>query len=700
MTKHSYSIYSILFLLMVLCCLHVQAQTLPEVTRKAKELREGGDIDGGLEMLEPVHKAYGAQQEPNKDFINGSIELALLYTAKWNFKKAERIAWDAAVMSETLGYYEAYYTAMEIALPLFDYHGKTDSTRILSEKMIKMEQTPPYLVAMCHINMAGFYDENEKNDSALYHMQFATEIEKERKDSVTLPYTFFDYANFLMNDNQYEKALEEMLFGMSYLRDEDVFKRISFNVGLSNVYYKIGNVNKSRQLIAEALKYGHENDNHRIMIDAYLQLGAIAEYDNDWDSCLDYYRKADSINQIKSRIIFKGIAAKIGQANAKLKLEEPLSSTEIKELKEIREQVKANKLQNKLDFLFLRLEDFSVSEFEKEYDRLYMQSEEKNADHMKLPLLQLKKDFYAKKKDFKKALLLDSEIKVLRKKIAQANNEYIIQDLDAKYQKEIQDREIIYLNEQKNTQTKVVKQQRNTIIAGALALILGTLLLLMLFRLFRKVIKQKSVIEKAISDKDILIKEIHHRVKNNLQLVSSLLTLQSRGIDDEKAKSAIQEGKNRVRSMALIHQDLYKKEELKAIGVKSYLEKLTHDLFMTYKVDENSIELQMDIEEMDLDVDTIVPLGLIINELITNSLKYAFPNNRKGKLIVVIRKHKHKLELNISDDGVGYLEKDTRSDSFGTTLISALTRQLGGQLKTDSKNGSHTQLVIPLENDY
>ncbi len=434
-----------------------------------------------------------------------------------------------------------------------------------------------------------------------------------------------------------------------------------------------------------------------MLIDSYIQLGAIESHYNNWSSALNYYEKADSINTAKNKLEFKGITAKIGAALAKIKLGNSLSNDEIKSLKALRSSVSSDKLRNNLDFLFLRIDDYTVKEFEDKYNELFDQSEAKNADHLLFPLLELKKDFYTKKGDFKKALLIDDQMSELSKNLTQANNEYIIQELDAKYQKEIQDKEISYLNTQNESKSKVVKQQRRTIIVGALALIFVSILLTMLFRLLKKVNKQKDIISKALSDKDILIKEIHHRVKNNLQLISSLLTLQGRGIDDKKAKSAIQDGKNRVRSMALIHQDLYMKDKLKDINLKSYLEKLTTDLFLTYKIDHSSIELKLDIDDIDLDVDTIVPLGLIINELITNSLKYAFPDNNKGILKVSLKEKYETLELEIVDNGVGFEAENVRNDSFGTTLISALTRQLRGKLTTDSSNGTKTILTIPNE---
>jgi len=233
------------------------------------------------------------------------------------------------------------------------------------------------------------------------------------------------------------------------------------------------------------------------------------------------------------------------------------------------------------------------------------------------------------------------------------------------------------------------------IIGGGIALGLISLLSFFLFRLFKRVTSQKEVITKALSEKDLLLREIHHRVKNNLQLVSSLLTLQGRGIDDETARQAINEGKSRVRSMALIHQDLYNKDNLTGIGVKVYLEKLTQELFDTYRIDKNRISLSMDVQDIELDVDVLVPLGLIINELITNSLKYAWKGDQTGKLSVSLVKSQGNHELIISDDGIGYDLSQVRDNSFGGTLITALTEQLEGTMKISSDGGTEVSIIIP-----
>ena len=237
-------------------------------------------------------------------------------------------------------------------------------------------------------------------------------------------------------------------------------------------------------------------------------------------------------------------------------------------------------------------------------------------------------------------------------------------------------------------------------ISGLLASLLLALGLFTVFQLKKRntqIQSQNKVISKALSDKDVLLREIHHRVKNNLQLVSSLLTLQGRSVDSDSAIQAIKEGQTRVRSMALIHQDLYHKESLTEIGVKGYVEKLTSELFATYRIDTNLISLSMDVDDMELDVDTLIPLGLIINELLTNSLKYAFPAEREGSLLVSLSKSDNQIELVVKDDGVGYDPTEVRDDSFGSTLIAALTEQLEGVISFETKldGGTSVTIVIP-----
>ena len=295
--------------------------------------------------------------------------------------------------------------------------------------------------------------------------------------------------------------------------------------------------------------------------------------------------------------------------------------------------------------------------------------------------------------NFQQALFHHKEYKSVSDSIYNRDHIEEISLNDAKFNKVEQDNEIELLNAQKIASDSLIKQKNRTIAIGAVGLALISLLSFLLYRVLQNVNTQKSKLAQALNDKELLIKEIHHRVKNNLQLVSSLLSMQSRTIKDPSVAGAIEDGKSRVRSMALIHQDLYQNNNLKGVNVNSYLDDLTQELFNTYNINADQVRLEMEIEELDLDVDTIIPLGLIINELITNSLKYAFPNGQSGVLKVRLFKNEEELILEISDNGIGYdVNVAKEKKSFGTKLIHALSRQLDGEMKVISEDGTRIQI--------
>jgi len=303
---------------------------------------------------------------------------------------------------------------------------------------------------------------------------------------------------------------------------------------------------------------------------------------------------------------------------------------------------------------------------------------------------------YERKQNHKLALMHQQNAEKLTEDIFRDHQAQNVIYLGAVFEQKQQDLQIKVLNQENTLNKEKLGIQNKKIIYGGTALFLFALLSMLLLRLYKKVYSQKEVIESALSDKDILLREIHHRVKNNLQLVSSLLTLQGRSITDNTAQIAIQEGKNRVRSMALIHQDLYNRDNLKGISVKEYLEKLTLELFSTYKITSEKVDLRMDIDDIELDIDTMVPLGLIINELLTNSLKYAFEGKENGMLSVNLKTKGDKVTLEITDNGKGYDPNEVGESSFGTTLINALTEQIEGKMSTDLSNGTSVNIQFDL----
>jgi two-component sensor histidine kinase len=189
-------------------------------------------------------------------------------------------------------------------------------------------------------------------------------------------------------------------------------------------------------------------------------------------------------------------------------------------------------------------------------------------------------------------------------------------------------------------------------------------------------------------ENELLLKEIHHRVKNNLEVVSSLLALQSNQIDDENTKGAMLEGQNRVQSIGIVHQKLYQGENLGAIEMKDYFINLSDSILDSFGATKR-VQVECAMNALNVDIDTAVPLGLIVNELLTNTIKYAFPDGRSGKVQIKLeRKQNGVLEMEISDNGVGKSDI-IKGTGFGGQLISLLTQQLGGTIKEENDNGTH-----------
>ncbi len=203
--------------------------------------------------------------------------------------------------------------------------------------------------------------------------------------------------------------------------------------------------------------------------------------------------------------------------------------------------------------------------------------------------------------------------------------------------------------------------------------------------------KAESKMKDSLNEKELLIKEIHHRVKNNLQIVSSLLKLQSGHVKDQEALFLLTECQNRVQSMALVHQKLYQSSDLSKIDFREYIQQLLYHLFQALKIKSQKVELNINSESMRMGVDTAIPCGLIINELVSNSLKHAFTNQTDNLIEINLKKQNGKSYLlTVSDNGCGFPENiDFRNtSSLGMQLVSTLVNQLDGTIQLNCENGS------------
>ena len=274
----------------------------------------------------------------------------------------------------------------------------------------------------------------------------------------------------------------------------------------------------------------------------------------------------------------------------------------------------------------------------------------------------------------------------------------------------------------KDAQINDIELKRNQLIqrmavGGIIILLIFIALIYSRYRLKQKsnamLLSQKMEIDKQnhalkhlvsyknqlLVEKDLLFKEVNHRVKNNLQIVMSLLASKSVSLTTESAKHVILESQNRVRSIALIHDQLHETGNVTEISLSLYIKELTNSLDDLVNNSISNIEMTCELDDIMLDVSQAIPIGIILNETVTNALKYAFPNNQKGKVIICVKLIKKFVELEISDNGVGLPADFSLSNvnSLGISLLKGLTHQLEGSLDIQNNNGLTILIKFPLK---
>ncbi len=214
--------------------------------------------------------------------------------------------------------------------------------------------------------------------------------------------------------------------------------------------------------------------------------------------------------------------------------------------------------------------------------------------------------------------------------------------------------------------------------------------------LLRALKEERDRIAASLAEKEVLLKEVHHRVKNNLQVIASLLRLQANSFPDSTLADALRESQNRVESMALVHEQLYQSKDLRHVDLASQVEVLASNLFHIYG-DPARIKLTVEVEHIQLGVDRAIPVSLILNELVSNALKHAFPNGRSGSIAIRGGRDLETLFVEVRDDGPGIAEHIdlTHSKSLGLEIVKILTRQLKGALHIERRNGTVFRLTFP-----
>ena len=288
---------------------------------------------------------------------------------------------------------------------------------------------------------------------------------------------------------------------------------------------------------------------------------------------------------------------------------------------------------------------------------------------------------------YDKASLAKDEYILIYDSLKAKQRDEVVYEMETKYQTQKKEEEIAKQEKEKN------RLQLFFIIA-CLTIALLSYLVYQFFKQRNRLKKQTQLLETAVDEKNVLLKETHHRVKNSFQIVSSLLYLQSENMKDKEAALAVKEAQNRVKSMVLIHQKLYSKDQLIGIETKEYIEDLVNDIIENQTDTIPNLVTNVVVESTVFSIDSITPLGLIINELITNCIKHAFPSSVKNpKIDLEFKKQGEIYILKVIDNGIGFTN-EISENSFGIKLINALAKKLKGKISFENNSGTHFVMEI------
>lgn len=539
------------------------------------------------------------------------------------------------------------YFAFSYAHFVFDNH---DSAKYYAHKVLesydhKGEKGVYYTYALNTIS--GYYlNRGEAKQALEYgHRQLEAAIELKDTLSISNSYTML-CAIYEMQENLPEaiKYAENAL----ELNEQtgSLVNRTTVLANLATLLLKSGDPEKALNYCHEAIYYSEEAfKSVREATTAFMLAGESHTQLNNFDSAKYYLRKADQyIAQISSP-----------QSKAKLWM---LYANALNATGNYPEAL------NYLDKAILLAKENTLI-------KLYTKATQSRAE------------LSAELGDYENAFHYLKEYHVLKDSLTNADVQGAIADIREKYESDKKDERIL---QQK-------RDNKYLTIGIAIALVLTVLILIQYLRQR----KANKTIQQQSNKLTLLMKELHHRVKNNLQIISSLLSLQSFNIKDSAASKAVREGQQRIEAMSLIHQRLYTRDNITEINIKEFISDLVDSLQSAYGYGQDDIAIKLEIDNELMNVDQAIPLSLIINELVTNAFKYAYEDNDDPKLNITLKRKNEQLELTVADNGKGVNmdEWKDKQGSFGKDLIQTFVRQLSGQLSLLVESGTRFTLTIP-----
>ncbi|UJH67765.1 sensor histidine kinase [Allomuricauda sp. SCSIO 65647] len=519
-----------------------------------------------------------------------------------------------------------------------------DAEMVLEEAKRKVRKSD---LAFLYTQLGYVYERRGELDKAADYALESLRLGEELKDKKAIALAYSDLSNLFWKQSRFTLGLEYGLKSLEIFEERNI-NDLDYDFTLyvvGNNYLNLKKYKKALNYYEHSIAIGERYGFYNNLSDVYISLVDLYAYLNE-------YEKAEAAG-----------------ANA-LKYAELLNNNNFMVMRSWLSIGKLQNLQGKYASAVESLKRCITIATDEFGDEFYLSQAYETLGKA-----------YAGNHNYREAYLAFAEYDKLKDLIFTAEADQRISLLQTEF--DVAQKEGTIIEQETHIKKQKTRQTFVLIISGLLLL-----LLVLSYKAIQNNVKKNRLLQRQNKEKEFLLKEIHHRVKNNLEIVSSLLSLQSAQMNDPDMMEAMQKSQQRVQSMSMIHQKLYQGRSLAAIEMKDYFVNLGNYVIATYGASEH-ITLQCEMDELELDVDMAIPVGLIVNELLTNAMKYAFPNKKNGQIVVSLFEKGTHLFLKVSDNGVGHMAEELNErKGFGTQLIKLLTQQLDGKMTLSIDKGT------------
>ena len=640
------SIHRLFLLVLIVVNGLVQAQDQPRIDSLFQELRVSKQDSNRVMVLYDL----------SREFFNSDIDRAEKYSNRALFL-AEKLGYKRGIAKayNNLGIINYYKAIYNVAL---NYHDR--SLQLMTEIGDRKG------MAGSHNNKGAVYTQQGEYPLAIEEYLSSIQLLEEINDMIGVGKSYNNIGLVYYLQGNYESAKDYYRKALALLKDSkdpQVVSDILNNLGI--ISYEEGRYDESLEYHFKSLDGRQGTGNQRGIAASYTNIGDVYAKQESVAQALEYQRKALEIQ--------KELGDKKGMLSSLQGIGKVLSLTgKTDEALEYMEQVIA-----------ISAEIGAKRELRDAYNEI--------------------SQIYERKGDYEQAFMFKGRYAELKDTLFSLQTEEIATNLEAKFESENKSKEIEILKRENQIQDLQLGRNRILIISFTVGLVLALISVVLYARTNRErkkalelLQRQNESIKKQKEEKEVLLKEIHHRVKNNLQVINSLIRLQCAYTDDKVALDLFDECQNRIISMALIHEKMYEAHNLSNINIEEYITELAQNLLRSYRLNQR-IDLDIDVKVETLSLDTLIPLGLLLNELISNSLKHAFKTRESGKITVQLERNaKGMFELVVGDNGVG-LPADfnfSSAHTLGMELVVTLTSQLDGTISRLPKEGSYFKMVF------